>query len=147
MPEYEDEEALRWDGEEAPSVRLARQSAEHAVHQHEVESTTETDEILDLDEDDELRVTSASTLVTTGVLAGIYFLYTLGWLTYALRTTMIKTSGLDITMFNIGLWLAVIAAPLWFGVTFWFVQRASIRYAVLVLGALVLIPIPVVWPS
>lgn len=147
MAEHDDEAALRWDGEEPERARPKRTPVTQAAHQHEVESTTEVDEILDLDEDDELRVTSASTLVTTGVLAGIYFLYTLGWLTFALRSAVTQAAGLDVAMFNVSLWLSVLAAPLWFGLSFWLVQRASIRYSVLVLGALVLIPIPVVWPA
>lgn len=147
MVEHDDEEALRWAGEDLSAERAVRPSrSKTPSHEHAVEATTEADAIIDFDEDDEAAVVSSTALVTMGVLGGVYFLYTLGWLTYALRSITHSSDVLAGFMFNLGLWLSVLAAPLWFALTFWFTRRLSIRYAWLVLGALVLIPIPLVWP-
>ncbi|HLP22569.1 MAG TPA: hypothetical protein VK139_00820 [Microbacteriaceae bacterium] len=148
MAEFDDEDALRWAGEDLASRPAERSRARAGGRRpHEVESTAEVDEVIDLSEGEELRGASSLTLVTLGVLGGIYFLYALGWLTYALRSvTRSSVDPLAAAMFNTGLGLSVLAAPLWFALTFWLIERSSIRYAVLVLGALVLIPIPLVWP-
>lgn len=148
VSEHDDEEALRWEGEPASNLKPGWSTVGPAkpVHEHTVESTTEVDTVLDLDEDEEVGVTSSVTLVTFGVLAGIFFLYTLGWLTYALRSFTQSSDPLGGFMFNLGLVLAVIAPGLWFGLSFWLFQRPSLRYTALVLGALVLIPVPLVWP-
>lgn len=138
----EDEEALRWVGDAEPQV-----SAKRVPHQHEVESTSEADAVLDFDEDDEESVVSSSSLVLMGVLGGVFFLYSLGWMTYALRSVARSGDVLAAFMFNSGLWLAVAAPALWFGASFALVKHRSLRYGLLVLGALVLIPIPLVWPS
>lgn len=144
-----DEEALSWLGDEDANLKPGWKTV-GSKHPHDVEATTEADTVLDLDEDDEddeLVGPSSTSLVALGVLAGVYFLYTLGWLTYATRSA--SSSGSDVladTMWNIGLWLAVLAPPLWFVLTFWLVKRSALRYSVLLLGALILIPIPLVWP-
>ena len=149
MPELDDEDALRWAGEDtaAPSLRRSRPQRSSVRHVHDVESTTETDVVLDLDDDDEAAVTSSAALVTFGVLGGVYFLTTLGWLTFALRSFTHGGDPLAALMFNLGLWFAVAAPALWFSVSFWLIDRLSVRYAALIVGAVVLLPIPLVWPS
>ncbi len=149
MTERDDEEALRWEGEDTQVLKPGWKTVgpKQPLHQHDVESTTEVDTVLDLDEDEEVGATSSVTLVTFGVLAGIFFLYTLGWLTYGLRSVTSSSDPVAGFMFNLGLFLAVLAPGLWFGLSFWLFQRPSLRYTALVLGALVLIPIPLVWPS
>ncbi|MFM6974789.1 MAG: hypothetical protein ACKOXM_06665 [Agromyces sp.] len=151
MAELDDEDALRWAGEDlgeraAERPRRAARPHPKVSHDHPVESSIEVDTVLDFDEDDEARVTSSTALVTIGVLAGIYFLYSLGWLTNAFRSMTHSSDPVAGFMFNLGLWLAALAPALWFTVSYWLIERSSVRYAVLVLGALVLIPIPLVWP-
>lgn len=148
MVEHDDEDALGWAGEDRlnPSPQRPR-AGRKAAHTHEVESTLEADAILDFDEDENDAAPSSSALVTFGVLGGIYFLYTLGWLTFALRSAGSTDNQLAGAMFTLGLWLAVAAPALWFVLSFWLIERLSIRYGVLVLGAVLLIPIPLVWPS
>ncbi len=162
----EDEEALSWLGEGDDPAALARPNAARArssrslrgevgarngltIDSSGIDSSGIDDEGFDeaeFDSDDDVPRVSSLALVSGGVLAGIYFLCTLGWLNFAIRSASSGGDPLADAMFNIGLWLAVLAAPLWFGVTFWLVQRPALRFGLLALGVLVLIPIPTVWP-
>ena len=86
--------------------------------------------------------TGSAELVLLGVLGGVYLLYTLGWFLSALRVPN-SASVSSHLMFALGLWLAVLAPALWFGVTFWLAGRARARLVWLIVGALVLVPIAI----
>lgn len=88
---------------------------------------------------------SSVALVTHGVLAGVYLLYTIGWLIAAQRDTAAPTDVVGSAMYTVGLWLAVLSPALWLAATFWLTRGATsprTRLIALVLGALVLVP----WP-
>ncbi len=88
---------------------------------------------------------SSIVLIVLGILGGVYLLYTIGWAITAGRT---PNSAVDLVgqfMFTVGLWLAVLAPAGWFALVFWQTRgRALRRVLLLVLGALVLVPLPFV---
>ncbi|MET4638298.1 DNA polymerase III subunit gamma/tau [Mycetocola sp. 2940] len=88
---------------------------------------------------------SSVALVAFGILAGIYLLYTIGWLIAAQRATNAPTDIVGAAMYTVGLWFAVLAPALWIGATFWLTRASGslrARFLALVAGAIVLIP----WP-
>jgi hypothetical protein len=83
-------------------------------------------------------------LVGIGIFAGVYLLLTLGWILGAARLQLVAQLFLEPVAFQITLWLAVIALPLWFATVFWLTsgKRSWLRFTLLAAGALLLIP----WP-
>jgi hypothetical protein len=92
----------------------------------------------------ERRQTGSVELVVFGVLAGVYLLYTVGWLLTAVRTATPGTSIVADAMYQLGLWLSVLAPALWFGLVSAVVARPARRILWLVIGAVVLVPLPFV---
>jgi hypothetical protein len=88
---------------------------------------------------------SPLTLVTMGVLGGVYLLYTVGWFIGASRIGVPASDPVAQFMFSLGAWLAVASPVVWFGVTFWLtVSRPRARILWLLAGAVLLAPLPVV---
>jgi hypothetical protein len=87
--------------------------------------------------------TGSVELVVLGILAGVYLLYTVGWLITALRTSTPGISIVSDFMYALGLWLAVLAAPCWFALALRAPGR-RIRLAWLVAGVVLLAPLPFV---
>jgi hypothetical protein len=87
--------------------------------------------------------TGSVELVVLGVLAGVYLLYTIGWLITALRTSTPGISIVSDAMYSLGLWLAVLAAPCWFALALR-ARGSRLRLVWLVAGVLVLVPLPFV---
>lgn len=88
---------------------------------------------------------SSVALVAFGILAGVYLLYTIGWLIATQRDAAAPTDLVGAAMYTVGLWLAVLAPALWIGATFWLTRASGslrARFIALVIGAIVLIP----WP-
>jgi len=121
----DDEAAFRWDGDE-PEEKPAKAPRSAAI----VES--------------ESAPTSSFLLVSYGILAGAYLLFTIGWAIAVSRTTSGAQTVLNEIMFQFGEFLAIAAAPLWFAAVFILARdvRPAVRLVLLVLGALVLVP----WP-
>ena len=123
---HDDDAALRWAGDEpepaaVPPARSARVN-------------------------DELpEGVSSSSLVALGVFAGVALLSTLGWFTFASSSVYSGADPLSTVMFNLGLWLAVAAPALWFAVALWLVPAGRRRLLLLAVGAVVLLPIPVLF--
>jgi formate/nitrite transporter FocA (FNT family) len=88
----------------------------------------------------------SAALLTTGVLAGVYLLFTAAWVITALRNPIAIADPLGSFMFTLGLWLAAVAGPLTFtAIVVWRRGRGvGLRLLWLVIGALVLIPWPYV---
>lgn len=97
-------------------------------------------------EADEARGMGNAALVGVGIFAGIYLLLTLGWLLGAGRLQLVAQLFLEPVAFQVTLWLAVLALPLWFATVFWLTSgKASwLRFTLLAAGALLLIPWPFV---
>lgn len=87
-----------------------------------------------------------ATLVGIGILAGVYLLLTIGWLLGAGRLQLVASLFLEPVAFQITLWLAVLALPLWFVTVLWLTRasRAWVRFTLLIAGAVLLIPWPFV---
>ncbi|HSP53880.1 MAG TPA: DNA polymerase III subunit gamma/tau [Cryobacterium sp.] len=87
--------------------------------------------------------TSSLALVSLGIFAGIYLLYTIGWVIGVARIQIPQADVLSEFMFTLGLWLAVAAPAVWFAVTFALTRthpRARIGW--LLLGVVLLAPLP-----
>lgn len=89
--------------------------------------------------------TGSVELVVLGVLGGVYLLYTIGWIITALRTATPGMSVVGDFMYSLGLWLAVLAAPLWFVLALRGARTARSRLVWLVAGAVVLAPLPFIF--
>ncbi|WP_345802928.1 DNA polymerase III subunit gamma/tau [Microbacterium sp. AZCO] len=98
------------------------------------------------DEDLDRRQLSNASLIGIGILAGVYLLLTIGWLLGAARLQLVASLFLEPAAFQITLWLAVAALPLWFLTVFWLTRttRSWVRFVLLVAGAVLLIPWPFV---
>lgn len=86
----------------------------------------------------------SAALVTLGILAGIYLLYTLGWLVAVLRNPLVLSDPFASILNQSGGVLAVAAAPLWFIVTLLLGRNAAVRVRLFWLGAGVVALAP--WP-
>ena len=89
----------------------------------------------------------APLLVTYGILAGAYLLYTVGWVISVQRynaTVVTSSEPLNAFMFGLGEILAILAPVLWFGAGLLLTRgrRPIIRLLVLLLGLLFVLP----WP-
>ncbi|KZE91146.1 hypothetical protein [Microbacterium sp. TNHR37B] len=85
-------------------------------------------------------------LVALGVLAGVYALYTVGWIVGGMRLQNVAVVLSPPLGALPALWLAVLAPTLWFAGSVWFTRGRSLwqRFVWLIAGAAVLIPWPFV---
>lgn len=147
-PGDDDDDALSWAGDDDPTLSSASTS------------TTSPDPQLapgwtavggpgsvakPQDAAPDAAAASSLALIVLGILGGVYLLYTVGW---AISATRIANPAPDIVgafMFDLGLWLAAAAPALWFALSLWLtVPGSRRRYLWLLLGALVLVPLPFV---
>ena len=89
----------------------------------------------------------APLLVTYGILAGAYLLYTVGWVISVQRynaTVVTSSEPLNAFMFGLGEILAILSPVLWFGAGLLLTRgrKPIIRLLVLLLGLLFVLP----WP-
>jgi hypothetical protein len=83
------------------------------------------------------------------VFGGLYAVWTISWvLAIVAAPTQQASSLLDAIMYQFGEFLAIVAAPLWFGIVWWLSAGAGTkpRLAWLVAGLVVLFPLPLVLP-
>ncbi len=95
---------------------------------------------------DDGRSSSAgnASLVATGIVAGIYALFTIGWVVGGLRMQTTAQFLIAPAVFWVNLWLAIAAPALWFA-TAWLLTRRSarwVRFVWLAAGVVLLVP----WP-
>ncbi|WP_308799447.1 DNA polymerase III subunit gamma/tau [Agromyces silvae] len=160
MTRENDDEALSWEGDDDPTLAPGWKRVGNAAPvtdaadagQPDASVTTASSGATDAsaeatgDADGEAvrRQTSSAELLILGVLAGVYLLYTVGWLLTAVRTDAPGTSLVADAMYTLGLWLAVLAPALWFGLAYAVVSRPPRRLLWLIVGAIVLVPLPFV---
>jgi len=87
---------------------------------------------------------------TIGVLAVLYVVWALMWVVGLARTPALVTgTGFDDLMYQVGVFLAYISAPLWFVGVVWLGTQWSqkARTGVLLLGLIVLLPWPFILPA
>lgn len=83
-------------------------------------------------------------LIATGVLAGVYLLYAIGWLIGGLRLQGRAMYLVTDVMYQGSLWLAALAPVVWFATVLFTTRRSHpwVRYVWLAAGAVLLVP----WP-
>ncbi|WP_193510398.1 hypothetical protein [Cryobacterium sp. BB736] len=83
-------------------------------------------------------------LVAYGIFAGLYLLYTIGWVLASIRNPIPVGGILPVILYQFGEFLAIVSPALWAGSVAVFTRhkRPATRVVWLLIGALVLIP----WP-
>ncbi|TFD50486.1 DNA polymerase III subunit gamma/tau [Cryobacterium frigoriphilum] len=154
-----DDDALSWAGENDPTLAAGDASTRPELADGWSTPGTSTgttpdgfhDDSAETSEPAAAQVASAgasATLVIMGILAGVYLLYTIGWFIGVNRITNPIDDPVSEFMFSLGAWLAVAAPMVWFGVTYWLTtSRPRTRLAWLVLGVVLLAPIPFIFGS
>ena len=153
-PDPDEDDALRWEGDDDASlapgwkrvgspVPLASTGDDAAapIENETTDAAASDAPVVDEDDGSPPQPGSAE-LVLLGVFGGVYLLYTLGWILSVLRVQNTAAEPLSQFMFALGMWLAVLAPALWFGVTFALTRgRARARLVWLLVGAVVLLPV------
>ena len=157
-----DDDALRWEGDDDPTLApgwkvvgnpSGSKPADAAASGHAVESngTTAVDHAdaeraetaEEADDADAAAQPGSAELVLLGVLGGVYLLYSVGWLIWAISSAPDLGDPVAQFMYGLGRWLAVLAPALWFGTTLWLAsERRRARLLWLIVGAIVLVPVP-----
>lgn len=174
-----DEDALRWDGDDDPTLDVGTRAAAReagAGSNRAVDPAAADDPAAEADDPaqplalpdgfqavgkDSAKVghiekdgtvvmpgdtapMSSPMLITLGILAGVYLLFTIGWIIGGLRLQGTAQFLVSPIGYQVALWLAVAAPALWF-VTAYGLTRASkswVRIVWLIAGLVVLVP----WP-
>ena len=101
----------------------------------------------DVDDEDPVEVAQvpAALLVTFGVFAGIYLLFTIAWATLAVKNWAVSADALIVTVYRIQLVGMALAPALWYATTFAVTRSrpALSRVLGLLVGMLLTIP----WPA
>jgi len=131
MARDDDDAALSWDGDEAEPVVVERPKRAAPVD-------TEPEG------DDVAPATSSIQLVTYGILAGAYLLYTVGWGISVARTGIFNENLFVEIMSQFSEFLAIAVAPLWFAITLLLTRgrRPLLRLLWLIAGLVLLVPLP-----
>jgi hypothetical protein len=147
QPDDEDD-ALRWEGDDDSTLapgwkRVGTPSPRASADTTDAATSASADDDVTGDAPDEAALQPGSAeLVLLGVFGGVYLLYTLGWILSVLRVQNTAGDPLAQFMFALGLWLAVLAPALWFGVTFALTRgRTRARLMWMLVGAVVLLPV------
>lgn len=152
----DDDDALRWEGDDDPTLapgwkrvgNPVEQPAETRDERGDTATAEVTDAAASVDdvEADAAAQPGSAELVLLGVFAGVYLLYSIGWI-----LTVVGIGGIGgadpvaAFMFQVGLWLAVLAPALWYVAAFAATrERPRPRLAWLLVGAIVLVPFPFV---
>jgi len=117
-----DDDALRWEGDDDPTP----------------------DEVV-ADAPAEQQGTSAALLVVYGVLAGVFLIYTIGWLSIVTGSTVQYPDVLGNLMYQLGELLAILAPAAWMTAVFALTRgrRVVVRLVWLLIGVVVVLP----WPA
>lgn len=150
-----DDDALSWDGDDDPTLAAApgaplpagyRAVGKGSERLGDSERTDAADAQPPLTEQTGPEPMGNAALVGIGVFAGIYLLLSLGWVLGAGRLQLVAQLFLDPVAYQVTMWLAVLAPPLWFA-TVWLLTRRStmwLRLVLLAAGAVLLVPWPFV---
>jgi hypothetical protein len=137
----DDEDALRWAGENDPShvetpvpPRVAARQARLAGSA-KIESDSTAEAVLPV-------VASSAFLISLGILGGVYLLYTVGWIISLQRFYYAATNALDQGAFEAQQYLAIAAPIVWFASVIWFTRHHApvSRLVWLLVGAVLLVP-------
>ena len=153
------DDALSWEGDDDPSERRSASSAEGRAAATprraprtsisaaaSTEAPGRTAAGIEDDADSVPAPLSTTMLLVTGVVGGIYLLYSVGWVVGGLRLQPLARFFVADFMFLPWFVLAIAAPALWF-LAVWVLTRAKatwIRIALLLLGVVLLVPWPFV---
>ena len=126
----DDEEALTWAGDEE------RGRGNRPVREPASRPTDEPDD------GEAAPRGGALLLVTYGILAGVYAICTVGWITTVLRSPTTLSSLPAEIMYQFGEFLAIALPALWFVTVLWLERRAQRRLLWLLIG----VPLVLPWP-
>jgi len=148
-----DDDALSWDGDDDPTLdsgapaSVAKPTPDTATPQTAEPATSEpaTSEAVPPTEGERAPMGNAM-LITIGVLAGFYAIFTIGWVIGGLRLRDAAHYAVADVAFQGPLWLAVLAPALWFSTVYLLTRRSEswVRLLWLVVGAILLVPWPFV---
>jgi len=132
----DDDAALAWAGDEpvaealeAPPVAEASEAQGEALEAPIAPTKTQI---------------PAPLLITYGILAGLYLIYTIGWVITITRSTTTLPTLLGEIMFQLGEFLAIASPAVWFAAVVILTRRSKpiIRLLLLLAGLVATIP----WP-
>ncbi|PPF28717.1 MULTISPECIES: DNA polymerase III subunit gamma/tau [unclassified Rathayibacter] len=148
-----DDEALEWAGEGADPTLAAgtarvRRTPRTVAGAGPADDGSDDDDSEVEDPDDE-AASSSALLIAAGIAAGLYLLYAIAWAITATRQSPVAAAGfagdaLGGALYSLGLWLAVLAPPVWFAVVLLATRDSRVRTRVLwlVAGLVLLAPLP-----
>jgi hypothetical protein len=148
-----DDEALEWAGEGADPTLAAgtarvRRTPRAVVGADPADDDSDDDGSDEEDSADE-AASSSALLIAAGIAAGLYLLYAIAWAITATRQSPVAAEGfagdpLGGALYSLGLWLAVLAPPVWFAVVLLATRDSRVRTRVLwlVAGLVLLAPLP-----
>jgi hypothetical protein len=141
-----DEDALTW-GDEADSTHIAAPATEpKKADAAKSEPVPKTELVVD----PAVRpAVSSLQLVTYGVLAGAYLIYTIGWIVSIQRLNAVQTVSTEVLnaiMFGLGEILAMASPAIWFGAAFLLTRgrRPLVRLLWILVGLIAVLPWPFV---
>lgn len=150
-----DDDALRWDGDDDPTLDDGvRAAAEEPLALPEGFTAVgkDSDRVGRIERDGTVVMPgdhapmSNATLVTLGIIGGAYLLFTIGWIVGGLRLQGTAQFLVSPVGYRVSFWLAVLAPALWFGTTYLLTRasKAWVRIVWLVGGLALLVPWPFV---
>src|SRR5687768_216945 len=147
MTRDSDDEALRWHGDDDPTLAPGWKTVGNPVEVPSVADSADDGERADDGDGDDApdapSQTASVELVVLGVLGGVYLLYAIGWLLVATTAAPPLADPVADFMYGLGRWFAVAAPALWFGAVLWLAAgHPRARVAWLVAGAVLLVPVP-----
>ena len=149
-----DDDALSWDGDDDPTLDTgaprhpaAKLAADTSTPRRRMPRPRRTRTATAAPPAEEERAPMGNAmLITLGVLAGFYVIFTIGWMIGGLRLQGYAAYLVIDIMFQGSFWLAVLAPALWFSTVFLLTRRSAswVRMLLLVAGAILLVPWPFV---
>ncbi|WP_448810406.1 hypothetical protein [Agromyces bauzanensis] len=147
-----DDEALRWEGDDDPTLAPGWKTVGKPVPlngadaEPEAQADAQAEAATAAESEagpDAAAQPGSAELVLLGVLGGVYLLYAIGWLITASGTAPALADPVAQFMYGLGRWFAVAAPALWFGAVLWLAaERRRARLLWLIAGAVVLVPVP-----
>jgi hypothetical protein len=140
-----DEDALSWKGDADPS--LVTGTAPSTLKAPKPDAVRTKSANGEEPEPDEKPRTSSFLLVSYGILAGAYLIYTVGWIVAIVKSDPVQTGSVLVNLMTIaGEYTAIASGALWFAGIFLLTRksRAVVRLLWLLLGLVLLIPWPFV---
>lgn len=149
------DDALSWEGDDVtepapsrdlPGGRNSVGKGSENVSTTQEHGTAQVHGGVDAVQTEEPEGLSTPMLLTLGVIGGVYFLYTVGWVLGGLRLQPLASFLVDDAMFLPWFVLAIVAPALWFlaSIVLTRGRAAWFRVAVLLAGVVLLVPWPFV---